>query len=144
MKLLVIGGSLGALLVLTGCGSTASTACVSSFNLNVGVSNPGTAGSSQTSGVADHTLAAPGNQQQFSAYAPEVVVSGQCAVPQVVAPVRPQWTVSDMMDVTISSANDATNGLATCVGTTLTPATVTATYAEGPTTKSASGTLTCK
>ena len=127
--------------VLTGCGVAAPPACVESFTLSAG---PQDASSPTAGGIADHNAAAPGNQQQFLAASGIQVVSGQCAVPQLGVIVHAQWTVSDNIDVQISSAQDQTNGLATCTGATLAPATVTATYTEAGVTKSASSTLTCK
>ena len=135
LTMLVACASLG----LAGCG-TATPPCVTSFSLVVGPQN--TSGSSL--GIADHTLPAPGDQQLFTAYSGETIVSGQCAVPDLLAPVHPQWTTSDAVDITISSANDTTNGLATCNGATLTPAVITATYTQGTTSKTASSTLTCR
>ena len=127
-------------LMLSGCGSAAPP-CVTSFSL--GVSAVNSSGAAKTTGSADHTMPAPGNQQQFNATSAPSVVSGTCAVPALVSLVRPQWTTSDAIDSSISSANDATNGLATCMGTTLTPATITATLTSGGVTRTATTTLTC-
>ena len=129
-------------LTWVGCGAAPNQACVTSFSLQAGPVNAN--GSSALTGQADHNAAAPGNQQQFAAHSGEVVISGACAETALIASVRPQWTTSDAIDVTISSANDLTNGLAVCTGTTLTPATITATYTSGATTKTATSSLTCQ
>ena len=98
---------------------------------------------------ADHMAVAPGDQQQFSALSQELPTanSSGCAVPNVIAKLTPTWTVSDSINVKISSAQDATNGLATCIGATKSPVTVTAlgTLAAGGATQTlATATLTCK
>ncbi len=127
--------------LLAGCGAASTPACVESFSLSAA---PQSAPSPTAGGVADHNAKAPGNQQQFLASSGVEVVSGRCAVPAVIAIVHAQWTVSDNIDVQISSAADQTNGLATCIGATLAPATVTASYTQGGVTKTSSTTLTCK
>ncbi len=136
LTMLAVGASLG----LAGCGTAPTQACVTSFSL--GAEPQSESGSSM--GLANHALPAPGNQQQFIAFTGQVVVSGQCASTNVLASVRPQWSTSDAIDVSISSANDGTNGLATCTGATLSPAVITATYTQGTTTKTAISTLTCQ
>lgn len=100
-------------------------------------------------GSADHLAVAPGDQQQFSAFSQELPTanSSGCAVPNVIAKLTPTWTVSDTTNVKISSAQDATNGLATCIGTTKSPVTVTALgalTAGGATQTLGTATLTCK
>jgi hypothetical protein len=104
---------------------------------------------SPTVGSADHLAVAPGDQQQFSAFSQELppANSSGCAVPNVIAKLTPTWTVSDTVNVKISSAQDATNGLATCIGTTKSPVTVTALgalTAGGATQMLGTATLTCK
>ena len=79
--------------------------------------------------TADHMAVAPGDQQkftEFTKYTPPA--SGMvCPMPEVIqAPPVVTWTASDNTDIKISSAQDATNGLATCLGTTKTAVTVTA------------------
>jgi hypothetical protein len=100
-------------------------------------------------GSADHLAVAPGDQQQFSAFSQELPTanSSGCAVPNVIAKLTPTWTVSDSTNVKISSAQDATNGVATCIGTTKSPITVTALgalTAGGATQTLGTATLTCK
>jgi hypothetical protein len=48
------------------------------------------------------------------------------------------------VDVTVSSAADTTNGLATCVNATLAPVTLKATAGTGATAQTATATITCK
>ena len=83
-----------------------------------------TAGPRVPSAPPDHTAMPPGNQEFFIA-AEGALYGPGCATPQSLAVVPAQWSTSDSQNVTISSANDATNGLATCLGAT--NATVTAT-----------------
>jgi hypothetical protein len=122
---------------LAGCGTAASCS-----GGNVVEVSPAVA-------TADHMAAAPGDQQQFSAYSsfkPSATSTG-CAIPQVIAKLTPTWTVSDPTNVRISSAQDATNGLATCLGTTKSPVTVSAIgtpASGGPSQTLATATLTCK
>jgi len=101
---------------------------------------------SPATATADHMAVAPGNQQQFLATAAPGASPG-CAVPEIIAKLTPTWTVSDTVNVTISSASDATNGVATCLGTTKGAVTVTA--IGSPSSGAASetlgtATLTCK
>lgn len=81
-----------------------------------------------TSATADHSAAAPGNQQQFTVTEGETFYSpsGQiCVVPAIEAVVHPLWTNPDPLDISISSANDATNGAAVCTDSTSGPVTLT-------------------
>ena len=139
MKMLVSVVMTSVLAASMGCAS--APACVTSFSLQVGAVDAN--GAAKAAGNADHTQATPGNQQQYRASSGPTVVSGQCALPALVKLVHPQWTTSDAVDISISSADDATNGLATCLGATLQPATLTATYTANGTTKTTSTTLTC-
>ena len=72
--------------------------------------------------TADHNAASPGNTTQFFAHA---VVPGACSTAAVL--LQPDWSASDAVNVSISSAKDATNGTATCMNATAAPVTVTAT-----------------
>jgi hypothetical protein len=95
--------------------------------------------------VSDHTATAPGNQQQFSATTREVDQAGCNAVlPQFIAVVHPIWTVSDPLHVTVSSADDATNGLATCLGATNGAAMLTAAFGSGTNQTTATASILCK
>jgi hypothetical protein len=115
---MLFGALLGAV-SLSGCGAT---------NPGNGCIEGGTFLASPTSGTANHALAPPGDQVQFMVTSAPYIVSGKdCALPQIVARVYAAWTSSDPTDVTVSSAGDSTNGLATCVNATPTPVTLTAT-----------------
>jgi hypothetical protein len=94
-------------------------------------------------------MAAPGNQATFLASSGAEVVSGTgCAIPLVVADVSQSatWTASDMVNVQLSPtpANAIPGEVATCVGATSAPVTVTASYTQQGTTKTATVQLTCK
>lgn len=101
--------------ILTGCGA-GSPACVTGSSLDV---SPATA-------TADSTAKIPGNQQQFKASSQPISLKGNCALPAFIAIVHPNWTNPDPIHIAISSANDDTNGLATCKGPTAGPVTLTA------------------
>ncbi|MBB5056226.1 hypothetical protein HDF16_000895 [Granulicella aggregans] len=127
--------------VLTGCGAAAPCTYTSAVTISPAV------------GAADHLAVAPGDQQQFSALSQRepTTASAGCAVPTAnptnVTKLTPAWTVSDSTNVKISSAQDATNGLATCIGTTKSTVTVTALgalTAGGATKALGTATLTCK
>jgi len=128
----------GAIPLLGGC-ATGATVC---SGTNVVTITPATA-------TADHMAPAPGDQQQFQALSQYQLTTNSpgCAVPTVIAKLTPIWTVSDTVNVKISSAQDATNGLAICIGTTKSPVTVTALgspVSGGATQTLATATLTCK
>lgn len=93
-----------------------------------------------TNATADHNAASPGNTAQFFAH---VVTHGACVT--TAAPLlQPDWTTSDTVNVTISSAKDATNGTATCVQSTAAPVTVTASIPKTTTQNfTATAKLTC-
>lgn len=93
--------------------------------------------------MADHTAAAPGNQQKFSATEAPTASPG-CVVPLTIVLLTPAWTSSDPLDVTVSSAPDQTNGLATCVNSTAAPVTLTATGGSGIGSYSKTVMLSCK
>ncbi len=120
--------------VLAGCGSQNPTCAGNSPVLAVA---PATA-------TADHTATAPGNQQQFIATSRPAAAGPDCAVPNVIEELKPTWTVSDTLHVSISNANDATNGVATCLGPTTGAATVTATVGSGASVTKLTASLTCK
>ncbi len=120
---------------LTGCGAAPPGCKVTGLNVDV----------SPASGVTtlDHAAKAPSNQQQFYAYA-QTLETGDCVVSEALGPTAAIWTVSDAVHVQISSANDSTNGLATCVGATNGAATVTGTVTKEGFTATATSSLTCK
>ena len=65
----------------------------------------------------DHKAMPPGNQESFVAGVGSEFGPG-CASTNVYQYVHAQWTTSDPKIVSISSADDATNGVATCLATT--------------------------
>jgi len=104
--------------------------------------------SKPAAGQPDHSLAPPGNQEQFTAVVNFAAANDEsgCAIPALGYLAEPTWTVSDPLDVSISSAQDATNGLATCTGATAGAATLTATTqttSQPPSTLTATTTITC-
>lgn len=123
--------------VLTGCGAAAPCTYTTGVTISPAV------------GAADHLAVAPGDQQQFFALSHQEPAANStgCPVTDVIAKLTPTWTVSDTVNVKISSAQDSTNGLATCIGTTKSPVTVTALgvlTAGGTTQTLGTATLTCK
>ena len=90
-----------------GCGEKPSANCTLSVVISV----------SPTSAVANHTAAPPGNQVQFVAMAAPTAPAG-CAVPLWIARVYGTWSNPDPAAITISSASDATNGIAICKAAT--------------------------
>jgi hypothetical protein len=88
--------------------------------------------------VADHTAAAPDNQQAF--YVSFVDIPPGCDAPlPLLTPQGFTWTSSDPVNAPISNVA-ATAGVATCVGATTVPATI-STNSAG---YGAVATLTCK
>jgi hypothetical protein len=103
-----------------GCGGTPQNSC------NI------TAIVTPASAIADHNLAAPGNQVQFATVSS---VSGNCPL---IADTLGTWSTSDPGNTSISGS-----GLATCLGATTTPATISnsgTVHGRGFT----SATLTCR
>jgi len=115
-----------AFLALCGCGS--STPDCSQITYKV----------VPTTATADHAAAPPANQQKFSV-AFDNVPEG-CSVPQVVP--QPNWFNLDPEHMSISSAKDATNGLATCLAAKDGPILIAPKIGDGVTV--AGGALTCK
>ena len=122
----------GCSVFLAGCGA-ASPICNMTDVLEV---SPATA-------TADHSATPPGNQQQFSAVLAPTGPPG-CPIPQVVLLVYPTWTNPAPLAISISSAQDKTNGLATCLKATTGAVTLTATTGTGLTAQSKTVALTCK
>jgi len=88
---------------------------------------------------ADHSAAAPGNQASFNVGFVPPFPTG-CAVPAIVQnPANFTWVSSDPVNAPISNVA-ATAGVATCVG----PTTVPATISVSSTTNVEVATLTCK
>ena len=116
--------------LLAGCAVT-PTATVNNCSLKVGVL--------PTPAVADHTAAAPGDQVAFNVGFVGPFPPG-CAVPTVVYnPANFTWVSSDPVNAPISNAA-ATAGVATCVGATTVPVTI----SISPAGTTATATLTCK
>ena len=118
--------------LLAGCGA-ASPNCTLTYVLSV---SPATA-------TADHAATPPGNQQKFYA-ALEPSAAPGCPVPQNVGIAYPAWTNPAPLAISISSAQDQTNGLATCLKATTGAVTLTATVGTGLTAQSKTVQLTCK
>ena len=78
--------------------------------------------------TADHAAPPPGNSQRFLAFGGDLP-SGCAAVTSNLMNVT--WSVSDPVNVTISNAQDSTFGTATCIASTPTSVTVTATLPAG-------------
>jgi hypothetical protein len=87
------------------CGGTSSDTCM----ITPGVTPP--------NATADHNAAAPGNELQFSLSS---TVKGNCPL---VADSVGVWSTSDAANTTISN-QAPTQGLATCLNATPTPATI--------------------
>jgi hypothetical protein len=97
------------------------------------------------SATANHSAAPPGNQVQFVETDAPTAPAG-CAVPAWIVRDFPAWSNPDPIDITISSADDATNGAAVCKGATAGAVTLTSTMNPGngnaPVTRSVQ--LTCE
>ena len=93
------------------------------------------------SASADHTALPPANGLTFTAVG--ATVPPGCGVMHS-NPANVTWSVSDSVHASISNAQDQTNGTATCLGTTASPVTVTATAPSGGSTGSATALLTCQ
>ncbi len=96
------------------------------------------------SATADHAAAAPDNQQKFTATEAPAGTGTGCILPTYIKVAQPNWTSSDPLNVSISSAKDLTNGTATCTGTTSGPVTLTATSTDDTKPKTVSVQLSCK
>jgi hypothetical protein len=91
--------------------------------------------------TADHSAAAPGNQVSFGVgFAVGPGSAATCGIPALVpAPSDFTWVSSDPINAPISNVT-ATAGVATCVGSTTVPATISA----GSAANIKVATLTCK
>jgi hypothetical protein len=122
----------GCSVFLAGCGA-ASPDCTLSYVLEV---SPATA-------TANHSAAPPGNQQQFRALSQPTAGPG-CAIPAYGVEALPVWTNPDPLAISISSAQNQTNGLATCLTATDGAVTLTATVGTGQTAQTKTVSLTCQ
>ena len=124
----------GCVLFLAGCGAAPNPGpqCDPSLQLRV----------TPAAATADHQAMPPGNQVQFSSVEGDGIVSG-CPINNVLRLAHPIWTNPAPLDLTISSAQDATNGTAVCMSSTDGPVTLTATDSTVTPALSAQVTLTC-
>jgi hypothetical protein len=125
----------GCALLLAGCGAAPnpSPQCVPILQLRV----------TPAAATADHMAAPPGNQVQFSSVEGDGIVAG-CPINNVLRLAQPVWTNPAPLDITISSAQDATNGTAVCLSSTSGPVTLTATDSTVKPALSAQVTLNCQ
>ena len=121
-------------IALAGCGSTNCNNLTYTLHVTA---------STTPAGGPNHAAPSPGNQEQFSATLDPDPNAG-CVINYMVPRALATWTVSDTRDISISSAKDDTNGLATCPHATAQPATVTASYTQNGMTQTASTTMSCK
>jgi len=123
------------------CGGYSSNSSSNCFFTSLNVSPP--------TGSADHNLAAPGNSQQFLAFGQPS--SSSCAYTQA-SLTNVSWSLSDPTNASIGNTitgNPQTDnyGLATCLHSSSTPITVTATLpssANSGHNAMGTATLTCK
>lgn len=136
MKRVIILGIFSA--VLTGCGSGANSIqkCTpNGFAMLVRPTDPLAA--------PDHNGMPPANQEFFVSAIGSEVGPG-CASTNLYKNSPAQWTTSDPKNVVISSADDTTNGQATCLGPTAVGASVSATLTAYGFTQTLSTPITCK
>ena len=123
MRTLIRAGLLAVLLaaeaVLLGCSGNPQLSCTGSVQIAV---NPASA-------TISHTATPPANQVQFVATARPTAPEG-CPIPQWIAIVYGTWSNPDPTDITISSANDSTNGTAVCKLPTNGAVTLTGTFTQ--------------
>lgn len=116
---------------LAGCGGSSKTVCKLTA---ITVSPP--------AATADHAAAAPGNQQQFAAFAAAGTPGCAVALSNLTTAT---WSVSDPVAVSIGNVQGPNYGNATCLAATVSPVTVTATVPAGDGTNvSATASLSCK
>jgi hypothetical protein len=122
-------------LLLSGCAAVngSGSGCTTSMAFST---EPATA-------TANHSAAPPGNQQKFTAQLSPTAPAG-CPIPALSALAYPTWNNPDALDITISSAPDATNGVATCNSSTSGAVTLTATEVTVANTYTSSVQLTCQ
>jgi hypothetical protein len=122
-------------LFLAGCGVAPNPGaqCDTSLQLRV----------TPAAATADHMAAPPGNQVVFGSVEGDGIVSG-CPINNVLRLARPIWTNPAPLDITISSAQDPTNGTAVCLTATNGPVTLTATDTTVKPALSAQVMLTCQ
>jgi hypothetical protein len=89
---------------------------------------------SPLNGSAEHTAPAPGNQVHFQGIGRATASPSSCPVPALAVLEYAAWSNPDPADIQISSANNATNGLATCLNATNGAVLLTGTFAPMPAT----------
>ena len=100
-------------LPLLGCGTSSLPVCtLQGFKMLVRPSDP-----IYLTHFPDHLAAPPGNQETFIAALGSTFGPG-CVSNELYQPVHAMWTTSDPVNTSISSADDATNGVATCLAAT--------------------------
>ena len=93
--------------------------------------------------TADHLAKSPDNQQKFYSESEASAAPG-CPLPANMGLASPAWTNPAPLAISISSAKDQTNGLATCLASTTGPVTLTATVDTDKTAQSVTVAFTCK
>lgn len=119
-------------IVSAGCGGKSQVDCSVALGLSV----------APMSATADHAAAAPGNKISF--VASDTPPPGCLPTP---GPLRMdlKWSVSDTVNTTIGNTPNVDYGVATCINTTSSPVTVTATGTNRlGNTITGTATLTCK
>ena len=127
--------------LLAGCGASGS----SCSTVNVLSASPAAA-------TVSSTAKSPANQQRFTVTSSQVLApnsSRACAISNVIAVIPSKWTNPDPIHISISSTNDSTNGLATCLGPTGGPVTLTVSGIAGSSSETTSSSptsvqLTCQ
>jgi len=127
----------GVSVLLCGCvgpSAPSSTGCPTTFVMNV----------TPTAGSATHGAQAPGNQVTFTASdeIPGSPFPSKCVLSNVISEVM--WTSSDTVNVQLTSDPDTSTVVATCVGATTVPVTITASQFVGGLNGAGTATLTCK
>jgi hypothetical protein len=84
------------------------------------------------SATVNHSAAPPANQVQFIGAATPAPAGPGCAVPALSVRLYAAWTNPDPADITISSANDSTNGTALCKEPTNGAVTLTGAFSSAP------------
>lgn len=108
-------------LLISGCGGSTQNSCTITANV------------APAGAIADHTLAPPGNQAQFTTQSGAV---GNCSLaPDILG----TWSTSDTTNTSINQ-----QGLATCLNATTTPATISNSGMVRSTKAFTPATLTCR
>lgn len=108
-----------AVAIVCGCGGNSQIGCTLETVITV----------SPTSATVNHAAAPPANQVQFIGVGGYAAPPGEdCAVPALSWIAYGTWSNPDPTDITISSADDSTNGTAVCVAPTNGAVTLTGTF----------------